>query len=92
MANTFHAQIMTPEGTLFDGEVLGVKVPGAQGSFEVRYNHAPIISLLNSGEIRVRESAGKESTFTVSGGFVEMNNNRLTLLAEEAEATVPGDV
>lgn len=82
--STFNAQILTPNGSLFEGEVNGVKLPGTQGSFEVKANHAPIVSTLEKGEVLVRKSDG-ESVFTISGGFVEVNNNKLTLLAEAVE-------
>ncbi len=81
----FNAQILTPEGTLFEGEVTGVKMPGTLGSFEVKANHAPIVSTLDEGEVLVRESQGINTMYTISGGFVEVNNNKLTLLAESVE-------
>jgi F-type H+-transporting ATPase subunit epsilon len=81
---TFQAQILTPEGALFEGAVEGVKVPGTQGNFEMLVNHAPIISLLSPGNVVVKQPAGEEITYQISGGFVEMNNNRMTLLAESA--------
>lgn len=79
--NTFKAQILTPEGSLFEGEVTGVQMPGSQGSFEVKAHHAPIVSTLEKGNVLIRKTDG-ESTYTISGGFVEVNNNKLTLLAE----------
>lgn len=82
--STFNAQILTPNGSLFEGEVSGVKLPGTQGSFEVKANHAPIVSTLEKGVVLVRSADG-ESTFSISGGFVEVNNNKLTLLAESVE-------
>ncbi len=82
--STFNAQILTPHGSLFEGEVSGVKLPGTEGSFEVRANHAAIISTLEKGKALVRKDGGN-TTFTISGGFVEVNNNKLTLLAESAE-------
>ncbi len=82
--NTFNAQILTPNGSLFDGEVSGVKLPGSQGSFEVKYNHAPIVSTLEKGNVLVRKADG-DTTYAISGGFVEVNNNKLTLLAESVE-------
>lgn len=83
--NSFQAQILTPEGSLFDGEVTGVRVPGEMGSFEVKTNHANIISTLEVGEIVVRKATGEEEKFAVTGGFVEVVDNKLTLLAEAAE-------
>lgn len=82
--STFNAQILTPNGSLFQGEVNGVKLPGTQGSFEVKANHAPIVSTLEKGKVLVRKANG-DTTYSISGGFVEVNNNKLTLLAESVE-------
>ncbi|MGM0588867.1 MAG: ATP synthase F1 subunit epsilon [Bacteroidota bacterium] len=90
--NTFEAQILTPNGSLFDDEVVGVQVPGAQGGFEVKVNHASIVSALDIGRVRVRRSDNSEELFAVSGGFVEVNDNKLTLLAESAESRSDIDV
>ena len=78
--STFNAKILTPEGA-FEGEVTGVRMPGSLGSFEVKYNHAPIVSTLKAGLVAVRTDSG-EQLFTISGGMVEMASNDLTLLAE----------
>lgn len=82
--STFNAQLLTPDGSLFEGEVTGVQLPGTLGSFEVKHNHAAIVSSVEEGEVLVRKSDG-DLVFTISGGFVEVNNNKLTLLAESAE-------
>ncbi len=79
--STFHAQILTPEGTLFEGSVTGVQMPGSQGSFEVKANHAAIVSTLDEGTVLVRKN-GEDVNYKISGGFVEVNNNTLTLIAE----------
>ncbi|MFH5833482.1 F0F1 ATP synthase subunit epsilon [Halalkalibaculum sp. DA3122] len=83
--NNFEAQILTPEGSVFDDQVTGVQVPGALGSFEIKTLHASIISTLKTGRILVRKADGGEQYFAVSGGFVEVHDNKLTLLAEAAE-------
>lgn len=90
--NNFEAQILTPEGSIFSGNVTGVKLPGTEGSFEVKTLHADIISALDIGEILVRKADGEELHFAVSGGFVEMHANKLTLLAEAAESVENIDV
>ncbi|WP_441000203.1 ATP synthase F1 subunit epsilon [Fodinibius sp. SL11] len=90
--NTFSAQILTPEGSIFDDEVTGVQVPGEMGSFEVKTLHANIISSLEIGQILVRKAAGGEQHFAVTGGFVEVVDNKLTLLAEAAEPVDEIDV
>src|SRR5699024_3342322 len=83
--NSFKAQILTPEGALFDAEVVGVQLPGTMGSFEVKSLHADIISTLEVGRILVRKADGDDLIFAISGGFVEVYDNKLTLLAEAAE-------
>lgn len=83
--NSFKAQILTPEGSVFDGEVKGVRLPGEMGSFEVKTLHANIISTLQVGTILVRKATEEEEYFAVTGGFVEVVDNKLTLLAEAAE-------
>lgn len=90
--NSFHAQILTPEGSLFDDEVTGVRVPGEMGSFEVKTLHANIISSLEVGDILVRKATGEEQHFAVTGGFVEVVDSKLTLLAEAAEPIEEIDV
>lgn len=89
---SFKAQILTPEGSLFHDEVKGVKVPGTLGSFEVKTLHANIISTLEIGEVLVRKATGEEQRFAVTGGFVEVVDNTLTLLAETAEPVEEIDV
>lgn len=79
--STFNAKILTPEGAVFEGNVIGVRMPGSLGSFEIKYNHAPIVSTLKAGVVAVRTDTG-EQLFTISGGMVEMASNDLTLLAE----------
>ncbi len=82
--STFKAQILTPEGTLFEGDVTGVQMPGAMGSFEVKFNHAPLVSTLLEGSVLVRIGKSEDKSFEITGGFVEVNQNNLTLLAESA--------
>ncbi len=77
----FQAQILTPNGSLFEGEVTGVQMPGTMGSFEVKANHAPIVSALEEGTVLVRKDDG-DVNYNISGGFVEVAKNKLTLLAE----------
>ncbi len=81
----YHAQLLTPEGSLYEGDVISVTLPGSSGSFQVLYNHAPIVSSLGIGEIAIEKSDMSILHYAVSGGFVELNNNKLTILAEKAE-------
>lgn len=75
-------EIITPEATLFEGDGSFVFLPGSDGSLGVLNNHAPLISSLKKGVVRVKDSSGKEHTFEVKGGTVEVFNNKVTILAE----------
>ena len=76
-------EILTPEKKLFSGEVYGVQMPGISGSFEVLDRHAPLISALKAGTVKVLSALDKElATYQVEGGFVEVLNNRVTVLLE----------
>ncbi|MFM7671667.1 MAG: ATP synthase F1 subunit epsilon [Bacteroidota bacterium] len=78
-------EILTPEKKLFSGDVYGVQMPGISGSFEVLDRHAPLISALKPGKVKVLSSANQElATYQVQGGFVEVLNNRVTVLLEGA--------
>ena len=92
MSKTFQAQLLTPEGSLFEGEVEGVQVPGKSGNFLMLFNHAPIVSSLGVGRIIIKKPDSSETVYAVSGGFVEMNDNNLTILAEKAEEASEIDV
>jgi F-type H+-transporting ATPase subunit epsilon len=92
VSKTFHAQILTPEGSLFDGDVEGVQVPGKSGDFLMLFNHAPIVSSLDVGRVIIKKPDNSETVYAVSGGFVEMNDNKMTMLAEKAEEASEIDV
>lgn len=74
-------EIITPEKNLYKGEVESVNLPGSDGSFGLLNDHAPIVSTLKAGEIKLVEN-GSEKTFAVKGGVVEVNNNKVIVLAE----------
>ena len=75
-------EIITPEKELFSGEITSVKLPGTNGGFEILNNHAPIISTLTKGEIKVDTNDKNTKTFEVNGGVVEMQNNKIIVLAD----------
>jgi F-type H+-transporting ATPase subunit epsilon len=80
-------EILTPEKKLYSGEVYGVQMPGISGSFEVLEKHAPLVSALKSGKVKVlKDKQNHTTSFTISGGFVEVLNNKVTILAESAVA------
>ncbi len=77
-------EIVTPDSTIFTGEnVRLVQLPGIDGSFEVMNNHAPMISILGKGRIKVLITDNtQEQFFEIRGGVVEVLNNRVLVLAE----------
>ena len=75
-------EIITPEKKLFSGEVNSVKLPGTGGSFGVLKNHAPLISSLKKGTVKVIDDQKKSHSFPVNGGVVEVLKNKIIVLAE----------
>ena len=75
-------EIITPDKRIYSGEVKLVKLPGSKGSFEILNNHAPIISTLDKGSIKVVEETGQILFFEVDGGIVENKDNKIIVLAE----------
>ena len=74
-------RILTPEGTLHEGAATAVFLPGSLSPFEVLPDHAPIISALCAGEVRVVEGA-EEQRFAIRGGVVKVRDNEITVCAE----------
>lgn len=77
-----HLEIVTPEKNVFSGEVDLVQLPGTKGSFEILKNHAPIISTLEQGSIKVKKADGEMVHFDITGGVVEFKKNVITVLAD----------
>lgn len=74
-------EIITPDKTIFEGEVVSATFPGSKGSFQVLKNHAALISPLTKGKVMYND--GTEQEIVVNGGVVEVLNNNIILLAEE---------
>jgi F-type H+-transporting ATPase subunit epsilon len=75
-------EIITPEKKLYQGNVKLVKVPGTKGSFEILHNHAPIISTLEKGTIKVVSDTDETVYIDVEGGIVEVMHNNIIVLAD----------
>tara|TARA_B100000900_G_scaffold412982_1_gene435903 strand:+ start:1303 stop:1578 length:276 start_codon:yes stop_codon:yes gene_type:complete len=90
-----YLEIITPEQTLFKGEVDSIFLPGSSGDFQVLNNHAPIVSTLKKGVVKIIgkleldssvvdqfETLDKETILKIESGTVEMSNNQVTLLVD----------
>jgi len=78
-------EIITPMRVVFKGEVTSFSAPGEMGGFQVLYNHAPLLSSLKIGGVKIKKTGGSESHYAISGGFVKVRENHILLLAETAE-------
>jgi len=74
--------IITPEKSLFSGEVKLIRLPGAEGSFELLESHAPIVAALGNGDIKIIDAQNNKSYFSLKGGIAECSNNKVIVLAE----------
>lgn len=74
--------VLSPEKSLFSGDVVSVTMPGVLGSFTVLKNHAALISALQPGIVRYGLPNGEEQTVKINGGFAEVKNNTITICAD----------
>ncbi|MCL6267482.1 F0F1 ATP synthase subunit epsilon [Flagellimonas myxillae] len=91
-----YLEIVSPEATLFAGEVTSVTVPGINGEFQMLQNHAPIVSLLQQGDVKVHgdiqieeefeskfsKGANGETVLSITSGTIEMKDNKVIVLAD----------
>jgi F-type H+-transporting ATPase subunit epsilon len=75
-------EIITPDKRIFEGEIKSVRVPGKKGSFQVLKDHAPIVSTLDNGMVRIVDEEDKEILYEISGGVIEVKANKIILLAD----------
>lgn len=78
-------EIVTPSKTAFSGEIKSITVPGTKGRFQVLRNHAPIISTLDIGMIKVDLPDGKENYYSTGGGTIEVLDNKVIVIADSIE-------
>lgn len=84
MAELF-LEIITPAKVLFSGNIKSITVPGTAGSFQVLVNHAPILSTIETGVIKVGHPDGKTTFYATGGGTIEVKDNKILLLADSLE-------
>jgi F-type H+-transporting ATPase subunit epsilon len=83
MANTIHVDIVSAEGEIFAGDAEMVFVPAKEGELGITPRHAPLLSLLKAGEVRIKNGDSEQSVF-VGGGAIEIQPTRVTILADTA--------
>ncbi len=75
-----HLEIISPDRVIYNGNVTSVKLPGKDGYFELLNDHAPLVAILQSGEIRIIKDDGEKEYFEVDEGFAEVIQNKITVL------------
>lgn len=78
-------EILTPGNKIFSDEVTGVQLPGIHGQFEVLNRHAPLVSALGKGVLKILVDKNNAESYTISGGFVEVLQNKVVVLVEQAK-------
>src|SRR5947209_3668432 len=91
MAKTLNLQLVTPDRTIFEGDVDELTAPGEVGPFTILFNHSPIVSALIPG-IFGYKNGKEEQTFVLGGGFLEFHENKATVLASSAERSTQIDL
>ena len=75
-------EIISPDKVLFKGDLSAVQLPGIDGSFEILDHHAPLVSILKQGEIKLVDTKKKEKIIPVNGGVIEVLENSVKILVE----------
>jgi F-type H+-transporting ATPase subunit epsilon len=84
MASTIHVDIVSAEGEIFSGTATMVFAPAIEGEIGIAPRHAPLLTTLRAGEVRVQTEAGEEQLFYVGGGAIEVQPHLVTVLADTA--------
>jgi F-type H+-transporting ATPase subunit epsilon len=84
MAETIHVDIVSAEGQIYSGDASMVFVPGSQGELGIAPRHAPLLTTLKAGEVRVQKAGEEEQAFFVGGGALEVQPHLVTVLADTA--------
>jgi F-type H+-transporting ATPase subunit epsilon len=92
MATPFHLTVLTPERAVLEKDITYLEAPGLEGYLGILAHHAPLITALVPGRLRVRDVSGTETDYCASGGFLEVSNNAVVILADAVEGVSDIDV
>jgi len=92
MADSLLVEIVSPDRTAYRGEARSFRAPGVEGGFEILRGHAPMLAATQVGQVIVTTGGGERVAFATSGGFVEVLDNRVIMLAESVEPASEIDV
>ncbi len=81
----FTFRLVTPQRVVFEGPVVSIQAPGSEGYLGVLAHHAPLITMLKEGKLEMRDPSGHVTAWHVTGGFLEVSNNRASALADSAD-------
>jgi len=84
MPDSFHCSLVTPERSVYEGELTYANLPAHDGQLGVMTNRAPMLLKLGVGRLKLIEADGGQTQFVLDGGFAQMRENELTLLSERA--------
>ena len=82
-----HVSVISPEAALFEGDATSVVAPAYDGQVGILTGHAPMMTLLGEGELRVEGGAGAGKTFAIEGGFLQVVGNHVRVVTEKGAAT-----
>ena len=90
--HAFKLEIIAPDRIVFQDDATSLSAPGVEGGFQILYNHAPFLSALEIGQIKVKDRQGVDALYATSGGFVEVRDNHVVVLVETAERAEDIDI
>lgn len=88
----YHLQVVTPENIIFDDDVVALIAPGEAGYLGVLTDHAPILAALKAGLLIITDKNDKKTYYKVSSGFLEVNNNKASIIVGTVKPTDPVDI
>jgi F-type H+-transporting ATPase subunit epsilon len=92
MAKSFTCRVITPEGVILDRPAVAVRLPAYDGLMGVLYDHAPMITLVGQGGLSMVDADGRVFVVQMAGGFAEVRENVLTVLADQAQPAAEGTI